>query len=52
VLVRDGGRRLVPHPPAGGDQPPHQVDVLGDPHRLVEAVAERARRATIAALGR
>ncbi len=36
VLVPHGGRRLVAHPPAGGAQPPDEVDVLPHLHVLGE----------------
>jgi hypothetical protein len=41
VLVRDRGPGFVADPPTRRGQPPDQVDVLGHPHRLVEARAQR-----------
>jgi hypothetical protein len=35
--MADVGRRLVAHHPPGGDEAPHQVDVLAEPQGRVEA---------------
>lgn len=43
--MRHDRPRLVAHAPTGGDQPPHEVDVLAEPERFVEATAQLDRPA-------
>ena len=36
IAMLDHSTRLVPHDVSGVDQPPNEVDILAEPHRLVE----------------